>query len=120
MSIGCSYVLGLPVFLVLAVVLVLAVLYFIEAQGREQLSTEELLYRKFLRALKAFKLVKMHNEGPLALMSRIEDYNADLAARSHPILAALTEARFGSKNLSRTAAAEIARKIRSLTKPLSR
>jgi transglutaminase-like putative cysteine protease len=107
---------ALPVFLVLAIALVLAVLYFIEAQGREHLTTEELLYRKFIRALKPYKLDKLPNEGPLTLMARIENANAKLAERARPILAALIEARYGSTVLSRAQASEISGQIRSLTK----
>jgi transglutaminase-like putative cysteine protease len=107
---------ALPVFLILAVALVLAVLYFIEAQGREHLTTEELLYRKFIRALKPFKLVKLPNEGPLTLMARIEGANSTLAEKARPILTALVAARFGSKALSSAEASEISGRIRSLTK----
>jgi len=107
---------ALPVFLVLAVALVLAVLYFVEAQGREPLSTEELLYRKFLRVLKRRNFAKAANEGPLTLMGRIEKDDPDLALRCQPIVDELLVARFGSKNLSRRAAAEISRQIRALTR----
>src|SRR5690606_23084173 len=94
---------ALPVFLLLAIVLTLAVLYFIEAQRRESLKREDRLYRDFLKALEKINLRKEPHEGPLALMERIRTRRPDLADAAEPILEPLVRARFGGEELSRAA-----------------
>ncbi|MBX3021288.1 MAG: DUF3488 domain-containing transglutaminase family protein [Bdellovibrionales bacterium] len=90
---------ALPVFLILAIVLILAVLYYFEAQRREPVSPEESLYRLFLRRLKGWRLEKRANEGPMDLLKRIESANPEFGAEVRPILDELIQVRFAGRKL---------------------
>lgn len=91
---------ALPVFLMLALVLVLAVLYFLEAQRREHLNPEERLYRDLLKALRRWKIEKQPHEGPLTLMDKVRARHPQLAERVAPLLETLILARFAGHVLS--------------------
>lgn len=106
---------ALPVFLILSVALVLAVLYFLESQRREPLTLEERLYRSLLQRLKKFKIEKAANEGPSTLLNRIQKEHQGLAVRAEPIVAALIEARYGRASLTPAEARQIRKLINSLT-----
>ncbi len=105
---------ALPVFLILAVILMLALLYFLEAQGREPLSPEERLYRQFIRVLRRWKITKDYSEGPLTLYRRIEEKNPDLAEHIEPVLGALIEARFGREPMTGKEIRRLRKQIRAL------
>lgn len=105
---------ALPVFLILAIILMLAVMYFLEAQGREPLSVEEGLYRQLLRALKRFKVSKSPNEGPVALFHKIEQQSPELAEDVEPIMDALMQARFGGRKMTGKEARQVRKWIRAL------
>lgn len=110
---------ALPVFLLLAIVLILAVLYFIEAQRREVLSRQDKLYRAFLKTLTKINLEKNPAEGPIDLMERIRKSRPDLVDSVEPILEPLILARFGGQEFSKAAGDDVARhlkKFRSLAK----
>ncbi len=103
---------ALPVFLLLAIVLTLAILYFLEAQRRESLSREDRLYRDFLKSLEKTDFKKEPFEGPLDLMERIRARRPDLATAAEPILEPLVLARFGGQRLSRADVDDVARRLR--------
>lgn len=105
---------ALPVFLLLAIVLTLALLYFVEAQRREVLSREDKLYRDLLKTLAAKDMTKNPNEGPLDLMSRIRVQKPDMAPLVEPILEPLILARFGGQALSKAEVEGVARHLKSL------
>ncbi len=105
---------ALPVFLILAIILVLAVLYFIEAQGREPLTREERLYRQFQRVLKRWKIAKNPQQGPLTLLQQIEKQDPQFAEQAAPILSALVKARYGRESLSPQEARQLRKRILAL------
>lgn len=105
---------ALPVFLILAVVLILSILYYFEAQRREPLTPEESLYRLFLRALKRRKVERLPHEGPLQLMTRIESERPELSPKIRPVLAELVELRFGRQRLTPKLKSELRSQIRAL------
>jgi transglutaminase-like putative cysteine protease len=108
---------ALPVFLVLGMALILAVLYYFEAQRRETLSEDEALYRQLRRKLKRLgRLDKAPNEGPLHWLRRIEAARPDVAAAVAPILSELTVARFQSRPLSPERRRGLKRGIKRLTR----
>jgi transglutaminase-like putative cysteine protease len=91
---------ALFVFLLLSIGLILAVLYFLEAQRREPLTPDEKIYRRLLKTLKKWRIYKTPQEGPLALLAKIENLNPKLALQVEPILIRLIEARYGRGTLS--------------------
>ncbi|MGE4133601.1 MAG: DUF3488 and DUF4129 domain-containing transglutaminase family protein [Bdellovibrionales bacterium] len=103
---------ALPVFLLLAIALVLSILYFLESQSREEIAIEDRLYMKLVRALKKHKIQKKDHQGPLALAEEVARHEA-LAARVLPILDRLTLARYGRNPLDRS-------EVRTLKKSISR
>lgn len=103
---------ALPVFLLLAIVLILAVLYFIEAQRREVLSRQDRLYRAFLKSLAKINLEKNPAEGPIDLMDRIRKTRPDLVDSVEPILEPLILSRFGRQELSKAAGDDVARQLK--------
>jgi transglutaminase-like putative cysteine protease len=106
---------ALPVFLVLSVVLILAFIYYFEAQKREPLSEEEHLYRQFLRTIRRrWKFEKAISEGPLALMERIERTSPEMGELARPILTALTWHRFAGQAPSPLSYRRIRARIRKL------
>lgn len=105
---------ALPVFLILAIIFVLAVLYFVEAQGREALSREERLYRLFQRVLKRWKIAKAPQEGPLTLLKRMEEISPNLAEEAAPILVELIQVRYGGQELSAQKARQLRKRILAL------
>lgn len=107
---------ALPVFLLLALVLILSVLYFIEAQRREKLSREERLYRELLQTLKKWKIERLPNDGPLTLMEKVRRERPRLAEPLAPVMEGLIAARFGPKPLSRTEFDALAKDVRKLRK----
>jgi hypothetical protein len=107
---------ALPVFLMLAIVLALAFLYFFEAQRREPVSDEEALYLQFLRSLKRLKIEKKAAEGPRELLERLGREHPEVAACVEPVLTELTVIRFGGKALERQNRDQLRQKMRSLKK----
>lgn len=110
---------ALPVFLLLALALTMAVLYFLEAQRRESLTVEDRLYRDLLKTLrKRWKIERRPNEGPAALFNRIEAENPSLARAVEPLFQSLIMARFAgikmTADMSHQAAAQL-RQIRKLS-----
>jgi hypothetical protein len=105
---------ALPVFLLLAIILILAVLYFIEAQRRERLDPEDRLYRDLIKALKRLEITKEANEGPLSLMAKIRAGNPGFSERVAEVLEPLIWARYGDRALTRAEFQTLRRKIRSL------
>lgn len=105
---------ALAVFLLLGLALVLSVIYFVEAWRREPMSVDENLYRTLLRHLERWKIVKRPNEGPTALMAKVEAYGPRLAAEVEPILTTLVRVRFGQSQLDQQAVAELRRRLKRL------
>ena len=107
---------ALPVFLLLGIALILAFLYFLEAQRRETLPVEDRIYRQLLRVLARFQIQRGVSEGPGTLMLRIEAERPKLSPQILPILSKITAARFGRSKLSAKEAADLRRKIRQIKK----
>ncbi|MGZ3723144.1 MAG: transglutaminase family protein [Bdellovibrionales bacterium] len=107
---------ALGVFLLLSVGLILAVLYFFEAQRKEPLSPDEKIYRQLLNVLKKWNIHKTPQEGPLTLMAKIRAMNASLAEQVEPILAPLVRVRYGQGILSHTNVNELRKRLRLLRK----
>ena len=105
---------ALPVFLVLGLALILALLYFFEAQRRESVPAEEKLYRGLQQALRRRGIEREAFEGPLALMRKTEAHSAELAEAVDPILTPLVLARFGREPLTAASIRQIKRHIREL------
>jgi len=107
---------ALPVFLLLAVALILSVLYFLEAQRREVLTTEERLYRDVIASLKKFKIERTPADGPLTLMNKVRGTSPLLAEKVAPILETLILARFGGHKLTHEEGQNLARQVRQFRK----
>lgn len=105
---------ALPVFLLLSLALVLALLYFFEARRTESLPTEEILYRELVKLLERFEVEKMPFEGPLALMRRVESHSPELAEEVRPILEKLIELRFSKAQRSAQDYRELRRSLARL------
>lgn len=106
---------ALPLFLVLAIVLMLAVLYYLEASRREVLSEDEALYRRLDRKLKRWKLERRPQEGPLLWLERVRATRPTLAAQVEPLLMAFTRVRYGGEPLDPAARKTLRAAIRRLT-----
>lgn len=108
---------ALPVFLLLAIALTMAVLYFLEAQRREPLTIEERLYRDLLKVLrKRWKIDRRANEGPAALFARIRTQNPGLAGLVEPLMETLILARFAGRKLTPDKSHQAAKQLRGLRK----
>lgn len=107
---------ALPVFLLLALVLILAVLYFLEAQKREKLTREERLYRDLLRTLAKWKVVRKSNEGPLTLMDNVRRIQPRAAVHVEPVLEGLIEARFSGRKMDPEQMDALSLQVRNLRK----
>lgn len=107
---------ALAVFLLLSIGLILAVLYFLEAQRREPLSVDEQIYRRLLVMLKKWRIDKSPNEGPWTLMLKIRSLHPRLAQEVEPILGPLIHARFGRAQMSQQLAALLWQRLGKLRK----
>ncbi len=107
---------ALPVFLLLALVLILAVLYFLEAQKREKLSPEDRLYRDLLSTLNKWKIERKPADGPLTLMDKVRAIQPKMAVHVEPILEGLIEARFSNRPLNRDQMDSLSLQVRNLRK----
>jgi hypothetical protein len=95
---------ALPVFLALAVVFLLTVLYFVQSRRTDPLSADEKIYRQLQRQLaQRWRIRKLPSEGPLALMAKVEARDPRLAVVVEPILEALIETRYRSQPLTHKA-----------------
>lgn len=107
---------ALPVFLVLAIVLILAVIYFIEAQTRVPMSKEDRLFRDLISALKRFRIEREKSEGPLKLMDKVRARGSVLEAAVEPILTKIVWARYAGYGMSNPEADRLKKEIRRLKK----
>lgn len=107
---------ALPVFLILAIVLALSLIYFFEAQKKESLSDEDLLYRQLLNELKRRHLVKEKTEGPKAYFERLRQAFPEVANEIEPTLTHLTEIRYGRTRLEPTDRQRLKLQIRRIKK----
>jgi hypothetical protein len=107
---------ALPVFLLMTLVLILSVLYFIEAQRREKLSREERLYQELLQTLKKWKIERRPADGPLTLMDKVRRDKPVLAAHVAPVMEGLILARFGKTKMTRDQMDSLAKDVRKLRK----
>jgi protein-glutamine gamma-glutamyltransferase len=106
---------ALPVFLLLAIVLTLAFLYFLEAQRREKLSREERLYRELLKTVqRETGFERRLSEGPVAWFERLQAEQPGIAPAVEPILEPLILARFGSGPIEKRAIDDVARQLKKL------
>ena len=107
---------ALPVFLLLALVLILAVLYFFEAQRREKLEQEERIYQEMLLTLKKWKIERLPSDGPLTLMDKVRARHPSIADQVEPVMEGLILARFGAAKLDREQMDSLSRAVRALRK----
>ncbi len=107
---------ALPVFLLLALALILAVLYYLEAQAREKLSREDRLYRDFLTLLKKWKIERSIHDGPLTLMEKIRRAKPSFVDQVAPVMEGLIEARFAKQKMTRERFDALAKDVRKLRK----
>lgn len=107
---------ALPVFLLLALVLILSFLYFIEAHRKEKLSREERLYKDLIKALKRWKIERSPTDGPLNLMEKVRQRHPSLVSPVSAILEPLVLARFAGQSLSKEQEYSLARQLRRLRK----
>lgn len=107
---------ALPFFLALALVLILAIIYFIEARARVVMSEEDRLFRDLLTALRRFQVERDLNDGPLRLMERVRQKGRVLEAAVEPILSQIVVARYAGHALSAAEADQLKRDIRGLRK----
>lgn len=107
---------ALPVFLLLALVLILAILYFVEAQRREKLSREERLYRDLLDTFKKWKIERHPADGPLTLMGKVRTAQPQVVDRVVPVMECLIEARFAGRQLNSAEFDALDKSIRKLRK----
>jgi protein-glutamine gamma-glutamyltransferase len=91
---------ALAVFLILSAGLILAVLYFFEAQRREPLTEDEKIYRQLIAVLRKWKIEKLPQEGPLTLLTKVQMIRPDRAAEVESILQPLILSRFGQEVLT--------------------
>lgn len=107
---------ALPVFLVLSLAFVMALMYFFEAQKREPLSRDERLYVEFIKLLRRWKIQRHPNEGPLQLFHRLESAHPARAGAAAGVFRMLVLARYGRQKLS----AEMIEKLRTQLRALRR
>lgn len=107
---------ALPVFLALAIVLILAVIYFIEAQTRVPVSKEDRLFRDLVSALKRFNIERQKSDGPLRLMEKVRGKGMPLEAAVEPILTKIVWARYANYGMSNPEADQLKKDIRGLKK----
>jgi transglutaminase-like putative cysteine protease len=107
---------ALPVFLFLAVVLVLAFLYFFEAQRREPLNDIDKLNVLLLQALRRWRIDRLPSEGPTQFFARIQKLQPQLSAHVEPLMAEIAEIRFGTRRLSPSERADLRRRLLHLKK----
>ena len=105
---------ALPVFLLLSLVLVMAVIYFLDSRRREPLAIEERLYRQLCTTVKRrWALDKTPEEGPLTLLARVQGLGPQGAA-AEQALHSLIVARFGRNPLSAKQIRELRQQIQKL------
>jgi hypothetical protein len=107
---------ALPFFLALALVLILAIIYFIEAQRRVSMSKEDRLFRDLLTALRRFKIERDLSDGPLRLMEKVRQKSSILEAAVEPILTKIVWVRYAGYGLSTPEADQLKKDIRRLKK----
>lgn len=107
---------ALPVFLVLSIVLILAFIYFIEAQARVPMSKEDRLFRDLVTTLKKFKIEREKTDGPLKLMDKIRSRGPRLENAVEPILTKIVWARYAGYGMSNPEADQLKKDIRRLKK----
>lgn len=108
---------ALPVFLILAIVLVLAFLYFIEAQGRPPRSEADALYHHLVKRLRRLKIMKLPGEGPLRLLDRVARESPALVSVVEPLVSELNRVRYGRTQLTRARRRALRQQIRRLRRP---
>lgn len=107
---------ALPVFLLLGLALVAALLYFFEAQRREPLPLEDRLYRDLTKALAKWNIDPTPADGPLNLMEKVRARHPQLTDKVAPPLERLVLARFGGRELTAQEARIVAQQVRRLKK----
>jgi transglutaminase-like putative cysteine protease len=107
---------ALPVFLILALTLTLALLYFFESHRPERLSAEERLYRQFLKQTKRWRFEKTASEGLATWLQRLERSHVKLALAARPAVERLIRLRFGSASVSGEDLKEIRSQLKDLKK----
>jgi len=107
---------ALPVFLMLSLVLILALIYFIQAQRREPLSAQDQLYRKLLKILRQRGIEKAANEGPTQLLEKVAVARPDLLEPLIAALGPLNRLRYGGDVADLEKLNEIQQALRHLRK----
>jgi transglutaminase-like putative cysteine protease len=105
---------ALPVFLVLSVAFMIALLYFFQAQRREPLAKEERLYRQLIHLLEKKGIVKTAFEGPLTLRNKLALQRPDLLSTVDSALGPLTAIRYGGEPVKADALAQVRQALRDL------
>lgn len=107
---------ALPVFLILALTLMLALLYFFESHRPERLSAEERLYRQFLKQTKRWQFEKSAFEGLETWFARFEGHRPRVALAVRPVVERLIRMRFGADSSSEEDLKEIRSQLKDLRK----
>lgn len=106
---------ALPVFLVLAIILILAVLYYLEASRRTPLNETDKMYYKLMHRLRRAKLERRPNEGPREWLERLEQTRPETAVRLSPILTQFALLRYGGQPFAPETRDQLRAQIRRLS-----
>lgn len=88
---------ALWVFLILALCLILALLYFVEARSREKLTREERLYRRFRKMLWSLRLIQGENEGLATIQTRVAQHDPQLFSELQPLFEIFVRTRYAGQ-----------------------